>query len=125
MYTSSLVERELSDGLYAAQRKALPMAKRLTYLFVDKRVRIFAQRYVDEGIVPETHVDDAVHLAITTVHEVDYLLTWNHTHLVNFYVQERLGALNRKLKLRSPGLVSPDTIPKAALGQELRRLDRE
>ena len=78
---------------------------------------------MEQGIVPATHIDDAVHLAIATVHGVDYLMTWNHTHLANYHVQQRLDALNRRLKIRSPALVSPDTIPKATLRQEIRRSD--
>ena len=64
---------------------------------------------------------DAVQMAIRGVHGVDYLLSWNYAHLVNPIAQAQLERVCRQLSIRAPLLVSPESIPKVALGQDLRR----
>jgi hypothetical protein len=54
---------------------------------------------------------------------VDYLLSWNHAHLVKWEVQERLIELSRSLGYRAPILVTPETIQQVRLGQAIRRRD--
>jgi|SRR6266540_4162165 len=44
-----------------------------------------------------------------------------YAHLANPVAQEKLASLCRREKLEAPLLVSPETIPKANLGQEIRR----
>ena len=38
---------------------------------------------INEGALPAQAKDDAAHIAISTVHNIDYLLTWNCRHLDN------------------------------------------
>jgi hypothetical protein len=64
---------------------------------------------------------DALQMAVSTAHEVDYLLTWNYAHLANPIAQARLEAICGSLDLRAPLLVSPETIPQARFGQDIRR----
>ena len=68
---------------------------------------------------------DAFHLAFAVVHRIDYLMTWNQAHLANPEMLPRLSALCRKRGWRAPLLVTPETIPRASLGQTIRRPDEE
>ena len=37
-----------------------------------------------EGLnIPDKSLHDAVYLALASVHNIDYLITWNCTHLAN------------------------------------------
>jgi hypothetical protein len=74
-------------------------------------------------IVPDGKQGDAMQLALSTIHRIDYLLTWNHAHLANVDTQRRLEELTRRFAWREPVIVSPETIPRVALGQEIRRRD--
>ena len=40
--------------------------------------------------LPDKAATDESHLALTIVHEIDYLLTWNRTHLANAIRQREL-----------------------------------
>ncbi|MCZ7648637.1 MAG: type II toxin-antitoxin system VapC family toxin [Planctomycetota bacterium] len=121
LYTSVIAEDELAQGKYPNQKKALAQAQRLGYLQVNATVRRYHQLYLIEGLVPESKPEDAIHLALAVVHNMDYLLTWNHAHLANVQVQERLRLLNVREGYRAPFLVSPDTIPRAMYGKDVRR----
>ena len=101
----------------------LTAVRRLTFLRETPEVKSCAALYLEIGLVPATKIGDAIQLAFATIHRVDYLLTWNHAHLENVDVQRRLNEVNRSRGWRSPLLVSPETIPWAALGQTIRRQD--
>ena len=62
-------------------------------------------------------------LALATVHGVDYLLSWNYAHLIKWETQTKLSEINKSLGYRTPLLMTPDTIPKVGLGQEIKRKD--
>jgi len=53
-----------------------------------------AKAYVENGIIKERFKEDADHIAIATIAEVDYLISWNFGHLVNVKTRERVKALN-------------------------------
>jgi predicted nucleic acid-binding protein len=42
-----------------------------------------AKSYIASGIIPEKKIEDALHIAICTVFEMDVLLSWNYKHLAN------------------------------------------
>jgi hypothetical protein len=62
-----------------------------------------------------------MHLAVAAAHEVDYLLTWNYAHLANPVTQGKAERLLEGRRLRTPLLVSPESIPQVRLGQQIRR----
>ena len=49
----------------------------------------------------------AVHLAVASIHESDYLLTWNCRHLANPNKLRQIAEVNRRLGLMVPVLVTP------------------
>lgn len=123
LYTSPFALDELSRGIYGAQEAAVREARRMRLLPVVRTVWEAAPLYINEGLIPPSAQVDAFHLAIAVAHRVDYLLTWNQTHLANVVTQTRLESLNRENGWRTPTLVSPDNIPRVLLGQTLRRTD--
>jgi hypothetical protein len=125
VHGSVFTEGELRQGSYKGQEQALKLVRRLPYLpFVDA-VRECAEEYLEERIIPVERPGDAVQLAFATVHQMDYLLTWNYAHLANLDTQRKLKNLNDRQKRRTPFLVSPETIPRMALGQVIRRKTNE
>ena len=121
--TSVATELELASGRFPKQAECLRVARRLNYLPVTKPVREFAHQCLGVGLVPAGKNVDAVQLGLCVVHSVDYLLSWNYAHLANPIVQQKLNELCNKAKLRTPWLVSPETIPQVRLGQTIRRGD--
>ncbi len=47
------------------------------------------------GAIPEQAVVDATHIAIATAHGVEYLLTWNCTHIVNATMRSSIESICR------------------------------
>ena len=53
-----------------------------------------AYAYLAAGVVPEKNFNDALHVAITTIHEFDVLLSWNFRHLANINKEARFMEVN-------------------------------
>lgn len=123
LWTSMGVENELHTGRFPHQIECLRMVRRLRHLVIDRTVDDLVDELLALRIVPETKPGDAVQMAVSAAHEMDYLLTWNYAHLANPIAQERLRAVCLKRRLRVPLLVSPESIPSVRLGQTIRRRD--
>jgi len=49
-----------------------------------------AQSLVTSGIVPAKAASDALHIAVASVHRIDYLVTWIFKHIANPFIRDRL-----------------------------------
>lgn len=66
-----------------------------------------AYRYLERGILSENYIDDARHIALATVAEVDVLVSWNFRHIVHFDKIRRFNAVHlaegyKPIEIRSP-----------------------
>ena len=61
---------------------------------------------ITENIMPAKAAEDALHIAIAAVHQVDFLLSWNFKHIANPVIQAKIAA-----KLGSIGLALPFICP--------------
>ena len=121
LYASSIVLQELTDGVYPWQDASVRMAKRLPWLFVNREAEELAATLTISGVIPESKPGDAMQMAIAALYSIDYLLTWNYSHLANPTAQHKMEEVLAKLGYRPPLMVSPDTIPQVRFGGEPKR----
>lgn len=121
VWTSAFAEAELREGVFRRQQDCLKTVRRQPYLVPSSDVRMLIDAILDRQIVPPNKPADAAHLAIATVHGMDYLLTWNYAHLANPAVQRQMESLCERLQLACPSLVSPESIPQVRFGQSIER----
>lgn len=87
-----------------------------TMLVINEEVAELAQRYISEGVLPASKIDDAMHAAAATVFEADALISWNLKHLANLRKMELINGINMKegyskrLELITPMEVSDEEI---------------
>ena len=121
LHVSVTTINELRAGTFRRQSDCLKMARALPRLAMTRRTKHVLDELLKSRLIPETKPGDALQMAVSAAHEVDYLLTWNYAHLANPIAQERLEAICRGLQLRAPLLVSPESIPQLRFGQTIRR----
>ena len=121
LYVSATTINELRAGTFRRQSDCLKMARSLPRLAMNRTAKRVLDDLIKTRLVPETKAGDALQMAVSAAHAVDYLLTWNYAHLANPIAQERLQALCSRLRLQAPFLVSPETIPQLRFGQSIRR----
>ena len=83
LFVSELVLTEAAAGDPDAARRRLDHLVDIAVLAIDDDVKELAGRLVADGGVPTTAPADALHIAAASVHDVDYLLTWNCRHIDN------------------------------------------
>ena len=101
---------ELADGDWPGKTGAIALVDPLPRLEVNADVMAIAGRYIAEHLMPVDLAGDAVHLAAASVHEMDFLLTWNIRHLANPNKMEHLTVINRRLGLFTPAVVTPEML---------------
>ncbi len=83
LFISQIVIQEAESGDREAAQKRLDVLKEYPLLEMNKEVLALSHALVDEKAVPEKVVEDALHIALSTIHGMDYLLTWNCKHIAN------------------------------------------
>lgn len=81
----------------------------LEVVSVNGDVFSLAQKYVDEGIIPQTYRDDALHIALATYNEADALISWNFKHMVKLKTIRGVNGINRMLGLKELEILTPQS----------------
>jgi len=66
-----------------------------------------ADQYVRQGAVPAAYLNDALHIAVSVVNSIDYLLSWNFRHIVRKKTMDIARMVNTLSGLRSTEIVTP------------------
>ena len=112
LHISQVVSQEISAGDPEAARERLEVVQGLPVLDVTDEAKRLAKLLLTEGPLPQAAADDALHIAVATVHQMKYLVTWNCAHLAN---AEILVGVNRILE--EEGYVPPVVcIPEELMG---------
>jgi hypothetical protein len=110
LFVSELVDAELAAGDWSGRDAAVDLVKGLARLPVTADARRLAASYVSAGLMPATDFRDAFHLALASVHLMDYLLSWNVRHLANPRKSDRLALINRRFGLAAPVVCTPEAL---------------
>ena len=96
IYSSAVVIQEIenADEKTRSELSVLLEEYKPIMLEVDDEIDELAGIYINGGIVPERKWDDALHIAIATVNEMDGLVSWNYRHLANLNKKEKVRAVN-------------------------------
>ena len=109
LVTSLVVRDELSDSKYpdSKRRNALALIDELPVLDLNAHIDGIVASYVENLLMPQQPVADAVHLALASFYECDVLLTWNCVHLANPNKFRHIANINKRLKLSVPVVITP------------------
>lgn len=118
MFVSRLVFREIARTPDVARRsQLLSLVQDLPLLAQSPVVNLLAADFVAENLVPAKKLDDAQHLALAIVHGVDYLVSWNFKHMVNFKTVRKLPMLAAKNGYFKPlAVISPESFTTPGTG---------
>lgn len=88
----------------------LQLVRAFQILKINRAVQDLANRYLKAGIVPSLYPIDALHIACATIYKMDFLITWNISHLANPNRRKTLTEFNAKHSLFIPQLTTPAEI---------------
>ena len=93
----------------AAQRRMAAL-EGLDILTVTEEMIGLAEALIDKRLLPANAVEDALHIAIATLHQADFLLTWNCRHIANPMVQEGIAEFLVQKGLFLPIICTPEEL---------------
>ncbi len=108
VFTSILVQRELERIEEPHRTGYLKISKGFKRLELTEEAAILAEGYISRGIFHRKFIADALHMALTSFHKIDYLVTWNFGHLANVRKQARVRLFNAAAGFFSPSIVTPE-----------------
>ena len=108
--TSELVLDEAGRGDLDEAHKRLALLEDMVLLQVTAAAEELADAIIAESVLPDRAFADALHIAVATVHEVDYLVTWNCAHIANAEILPRVGEICSSLGFRLPVVCTPDEL---------------
>ncbi len=108
--TSRLVVREPSAAPARKAERCLRLIKEVEILEPPLSLRDVIEYYVEQRLMPANATADAGHLAMASLHKVDFLLTWNCRHLANANKFEHIRVINSRLGLYVPTITTPELL---------------
>ena len=111
-FVSLLVQRELERTKEPHRAGYLNLIKNLPQLELAEEAAILADGYIARGIFHRKYLADALHVALCSVHKIDYLVTWNFGFLANVRKQARVRVFNTAAGFFVPSIVTPEFLVK-------------
>jgi predicted nucleic acid-binding protein len=102
--TIAEIERTPDQVLRNNMRRAV---KGLSVLEIDESVEELSKEYVKYGAVPESYPEDAYHIAVAVLNEMDYLLSWNFRHIVRKRTKDVVRMVNTLRNLKQAEIITP------------------
>jgi len=107
---SQFVLDEASAGDADAARERLEVLQPLPLLDVTESAIQLAAALIQAGIIPEKAARDAAHIAVSAVHGVDYLMTWNCAHIANAMIIKKVQAICVGMGFTCPVICTPEEL---------------
>jgi len=107
LVTSAAVLDELERGNFPRKSEVIELASALPVLRIRPGIGEIVDTYITKKVMPADPRGDALHLALASFHECEFLLTWNCKHLANANKFGHIRLVNVMLGLKVPLLVTP------------------
>lgn len=95
-FISELVLREIGQTKGHKRDKLLSLIKtyEIPWLAVTKECIGLSEKYMQKKIFPARYRDDALHIAIATVHRLEVVVSWNLKHMVKLRTRREVKLVN-------------------------------
>jgi len=107
LFISQLVIQEAGSGDVQAASMRLEFVEDIPLLDITEESIWLAERLVAEKAIPEKASEDALHIALSAAHGMDYLLTWNFKHIANATMRANVELVCRLNGYEPPVICSP------------------
>lgn len=108
--TSAVVVQEAARGDEVAAAKRLRALAEIPVLALEPEAAELAARIVEKQALTPRAYADALHIAIASHHQMNFLLTWNCTHIANAELLPRISELIQGLGFIMPTVCTPEEL---------------
>ena len=107
---SQIVLDEAAAGDAEAAQRRMAVIDTLPLLDLTFEVDGLAETIMQSGLLPASASRDAVHIAVTAVHQVHFLLTWNCRHIANATIFRDLQHVIMSAGYDMPVICTPEEL---------------
>jgi hypothetical protein len=107
LFVSDAVLEEVARGDSAAAARRRSALEGVAVLSATPDAQALAGDLLSDAAVPRKSAIDAVHIAIAATHGVDFLVTWNCTHIANAEARLQIEGVCRKAGYSPPVICTP------------------
>ena len=107
LFISQVVLEEASAGDEEAAKRRLSIIEGLPELDVSVEAEELATLLLAQSALPEKAKTDALHIAVATVHGIEYLLTWNCKHIANAVMRPKIEETCKTAGYEPPVICTP------------------
>jgi hypothetical protein len=109
-YVSQVVFDEISRGDADAARRRLSVIGKFRVLEMSPSIASLADLYFRALDIPKKARNDSFHLALAVCHGMDYLVSWNCTHISSGRVRNTIGRINDERGYETPIICTPEEL---------------
>ncbi len=110
LFASELVLKEAAAGDAQAAEHRLALIADLERLNIDETTIGLAETILRELRLPERASADALHIGLSIMHGMDYLITWNCRHIANARHRQTIEEICRSWGYVSPTICTPEEL---------------
>ncbi len=110
IYISQFVMDEAAAGDQNAAQRRLDFLNSFPLLETIAEVESLAQKIVKTHLFPMKAIQDVSHIAVAAVHRMEYLLTWNCTHINHATTKEKVRLVCEKQGYSFPIICTPEEL---------------
>ncbi len=107
LYISQVVLDEVAEGDSEMAVKRMEVLQNIELLSLNETAITLAEQFLSQSNLPSKASADALHIALATIHGMDYLLTWNSKHIANAEIQKKLAQVSLEIGYEIPTICTP------------------
>lgn len=108
IYISALVIQEASRGDKKAAKKRMSALSEFPVLEITPQVQEVANLLIAENAIPAEAEEDALHIAVASLNGIEFLLTWNFSHINNAFKKSKIIESIENQGFIPPEICSPE-----------------
>lgn len=109
-YISAVVIREIERAEAYKQQELKEALAGIEILELTKEADILAEAYIRSAVLPKSSFEDAEHVAIATINNLDAIVSWNFKHLVNLRRIKMVNLVNEEMGYKHIEIISPQEV---------------
>lgn len=110
LFVSQAVITEVGRGNPDAAARRLAALDNVAVLEITEDASRLAEALIGQHALPAKAAVDALHIAVAVVMGMDYVLTWNCTHIANAAIRPKIEDGCRKLGYEPPVICTPEEL---------------
>jgi len=110
LFISGFVRMEVERGDARAAAERLALLEGIPILPELQAANELTEQILATGMIPAQAALDASHIAMATIHGMDYLLTWNCKHIHNVAIIRRIERLCDRFGFTCPIICTPNDL---------------